>query len=81
MILPTKHLRAERSLLYVAGQIIPLAEGADTVSAVWDRYQQLSREAGSRVPTVSFDWFVLALDLLRSMEILELVDGQLRRTK
>jgi hypothetical protein len=60
MILPTKHLPSDRALLTVAAKILATLDEPRTVSAVWDRLR-LRRDTR---PPMSYDWFVLALDLL-----------------
>lgn len=76
MILPTKHLDESRSLLGVGGTILALlAEREATVSSLWDAFREARRDSG----TVSFDWFILGLDLLYSLNTIELDRGVLRR--
>ena len=76
MILPTKHLPEYRSLLGVGGTLLALlAEREATVSALWDTFRESRRENGQ----VSFDWFVLGLDLLYAIKAIELDRGVIRR--
>ncbi len=76
MILPTKHLPESRSLLGVGGTILALlAEHERTVSGLWEAFQEARRENVG----ISFDWFVLGLDLLYSMGTIELDRGVLKR--
>lgn len=76
MILPTKHLPESHSLLGIGGTILVLLrEKEATVSSLWDQFRS-SREEGREV---SFDWFVLGLDLLFALRIIEIDRGVLRR--
>jgi hypothetical protein len=76
MILPTKHLPEQRSLLGVGGAILALlSESEATVSSLWETFRTTRREAGA----VSFDWFILGLDLLFALGTIELDRGVLRR--
>lgn len=76
MILPTKHLPESRSLLGVGGTILALlGEKEATVSSLWDEFRNTRKDAG----LVSFDWFVLGLDLLFALGAIELDRGVLRR--
>lgn len=78
MILPTKHLRTERALLTIGAEILAALRGPMTVSRVWDEVRR--RRAGSPDPApISYDWFVLALDLLFVMKAVEFEDGLLRK--
>ncbi|WP_310452746.1 ABC-three component system middle component 6 [Sulfuritalea sp.] len=73
MILPTKHLPQERALLTVGGALLAHLELPITVSALWQRV------SGAVSPAPTFDWFVLALDLLHALGAVELRDGLLVR--
>lgn len=76
MILPTKHIPEERSLLGVGGTILALlAEREATVSSLWEGVQEARPETGR----VSFDWFILSLDLLFAMGSVRLDRGVLKR--
>ena len=79
MILPTKHLSEERSLVVIGAQMLDLLQQPATVSRLWD---ELSRQGARRASGVrlSYDWFVLVLDLLMLMGAIDLDNGQIRRT-
>lgn len=75
MILPTKGISPETALLAVGGRILMLLREPKTVSRVWD---ELTRDAAAQA-TTTYEWFVLALDMLYAMGLLELERGRLRR--
>lgn len=75
MILPTKGIPPETALLTVGAKILVLLREPKTVSRVWD---ELTR-ATSPQAEVTYDWFVLALDTLYAMGLLEFERGRLRR--
>ena len=72
MILPTKHISAKHSLLGVGGLIVNAMGQGKTVSALWDRVR-----GDQNVRT--FQRFVLALDLLYLMGVVEYSEGLVRR--
>ena len=74
MITPTIGVRPDRSLLYVGGQIIADLDAPATVSTAWEALGR-RREREGQEATITFDWFVLALDLLRALGIIRLRDG------
>jgi hypothetical protein len=74
MITPTKGVRPERSLLYLGGQILSELDDPTTVSAAWEALAR-HREREGHDATITFDWFVLALDLLRALGTIELREG------
>ncbi len=80
MILPTKRLRPENSLIYVGAVTLGLLSEPKTVSRLWSDFQQ-DRIASLRVPScdVTFEWFVLALDLLHLTGAVEMRSGRLER--
>lgn len=69
MILPTKHLAVQRSLLGVGSDILRILEEPMTVSRLWEEFKRYRGDTESaRVP---FDWFILALDLLYAVGAIE----------
>lgn len=76
MITPTKGVRPERSLLYLGGQILADLDEPTTVSGTWEALAR-RREHQGQDATITFDWFVLALDLLQALGAIRLRDGLL----
>lgn len=79
MILPTKHMPLERALLTVGSQILKQLDRQKTVSALWEKIIAEYSDAQNGNPGISYDWFVLALDLLYAIEAIEINDGLLYR--
>ena len=76
MILPTKHLPESQSLLGIGGAILSLLGERDaTVSSLWEDFKAARKEGVG----ISFDWFVLSLDLLFALDTIKLDRGVLRR--
>ncbi|WP_345942240.1 ABC-three component system middle component 6 [Streptomyces sp. SID2888] len=63
MILPTKGIAPDRALLTVGAQIISELDEPSTVSGLW-HLVRMKRAQGENSTPLTFDWFVLALDLL-----------------
>ena len=78
MILPTKHLSAEKSLLGVGALALRCLDEPGTVSRLWEVTAQ-AVEQDRALGTLTFDWFVLALDMLFAIGAVEMRDGLLRR--
>ncbi|HEX3529012.1 MAG TPA: ABC-three component system middle component 6 [Thermoanaerobaculia bacterium] len=79
MILPSKHLPQDRALLTVGAHVLLRLSRPKTVSAVWE---EVWREGGTNrdaLPRLTYDWFVLALDLLFAVGAIELKEGLLAR--
>jgi hypothetical protein len=74
MILPGKHLRQDRALLTVGAEILAQLNEPRTVSELWDRVGNVRRCSPGATP-LSFDWFVLSLNLLFTLSALDLNDG------
>jgi hypothetical protein len=72
MILPSKHISQEKALLTVGAKLLQLLDRPKTVSATWES-MRISAEP------VSYDWFILALDLLYIIDAVEFRDGLLSR--
>jgi len=77
MILPSKHVSQDRALLSVGARVLLCLSRPKTVSALWEE-TLLATNKGD-VPLLRYDWFVLGLDLLFLMDIIDLQDGLLRR--
>lgn len=80
MILPTKKLPQDRTLLFVGAQILQLIEAPITVSRLWDELKS-RRDPLLGFRHVTYDWFVLALSFLYTAGAVELSRGRLRRTQ
>ena len=79
MILPTKHLRPDRALLAVGGDLLVSLREPTTVSRLWDDVRSKRGDIGEPAP-INYDWFILALDLLFMINAVELDRGLLRKT-
>lgn len=78
MILPTKHIRGDRALIGVGGEILRLLKQPMTVSRLWDEIRE-TRASYAPLSPMSYEWFILALDLLFMMEAVNLDRGVLHR--
>lgn len=80
MILPSKHLSQDRALLTLGAAVLRQLSDAATVSALWERVSHPS-PSQETLPPLRYDAFVLALDLLFLMGVIELREGLIvRRT-
>ncbi len=77
MILPSKHLREDRALLTIGADLLRLLGEPKTVSRLWSDTQR-HREAAT---PISYDWFVLALDLLFAMGLVAFERGRVQKTR
>jgi hypothetical protein len=67
MILPSKHLPPQRALLTLGAKLLRQLDSPKTVSTLWEAARESSQ--------ISFDWFVLALDVLYAMEAIDIQEG------
>ena len=79
MILPTKHLNVDRSLLFIGAEILEIVQQPAAVSYAWDSYKKRQSGSWRGGSSVTFDWFLLALAFLFTVGAIELEDGRLRR--
>ena len=80
MILPTKHIKTDRALLAVGGELLVCLREPMTVSRAWDEVRTRRGSAGEPA-AINYDWFVLALDLLFMMGAIEFERGLLRKAE
>jgi hypothetical protein len=80
MILPSKHLPQDRALLTVGAQVLTFLARPMTISALWEGLNK--HEFGLTASThrrISYDWFLLSLDLLYALGVIELDSGLVTR--
>ena len=77
MILPSKHLREDRALLTIGADLLQLLGEPKTVSRLWSDTKR-QREG---VTPITYDWFVLALDLLFAMGLVVFERGRVQKTR
>lgn len=74
MILPTKHISVENSLLGVGALLIQNIDRPLTVSALWEKVR-------SRSEVSTYERFTLALNLLYMVGAIELAQDKVRRIR
>lgn len=80
MILPTKRLHQDRALLTVGAGVLRHLNEPKTVSRLWDEiYRAYSGRAAS--PTLTYDWFILSLDLLFALNAIDLNHGLITKRR
>ncbi len=79
MILPSKHISQEKALLTVGGELLKRLDEPKTVSAIWENVRQSASETQIDATHPSYDWFILALDLLYAINAIEIHEGLLNR--
>lgn len=79
MILPSKHLPQDRALLTVGARILQRLNQPRTVSSLWEELPRKDGMARDPAFHLSYDGFVLALDLLFLVGAVELREGLLSR--
>lgn len=78
MILPTKHIRPDRALLAVGADVLGCLREPMTVSRLWDEIRSARADRTVSAP-ISYDWFVLALDLLFMVKAVQFDRGLLQK--
>lgn len=78
MILPTKYLPQDRALLGVGAEILAQLKEPRSVSELWETVREAREQRAAALP-VSFDWFVLALNLLYALHAIDYSNGIVRR--
>lgn len=77
MLLPTKRLTGDKSLIAIGALVIENLYEPKTVSRLWDEIGRQFRNRPSGA--ISFEWFVLSLDLLFALGVAELHRGKIQR--
>ena len=77
MLMPTKHIKTENALVGVGGDVLAQLDTPKTVSRLFYDLQNLREQ--SDLPTLQFDWFLLALDFLYTVDAITLDGGLIRK--
>ena len=80
MILPTKRLSEDRALLTIGADILRILEEPKTVSRTWTELNRVRAKRVNSTP-VTFDWFILALDLLYTLNAISFDSEHLERVE
>lgn len=80
MILPTKHLPPDRSLIFLSAEALSLIRKSSTVSSIWSDLKEKHKNE-FRLGEIPYDWFVLSLDLLYMIGAIDEKDGLIRKIK
>ena len=80
MILPSKHLSSDRALLTIGARLLHSLNEPKTVSALWDTVRS-RRDIRSGHGPLSYDWFVLSLDLLHAVKAIDFDNGVVRKSQ
>jgi len=80
LILPTKRLPEDRALLTVGADVLLMLSRPKTVSSLWEDIKN-RRVEGKICAPLPFDWFILALCLLRALGAVDMRDGRLHRAE
>ncbi len=78
MILPTKYISHDRALIGIGGEILKNLEEPRTVSTLWECVRNEQIKTRKEIP-ITFDWFILALNLLYAVSAVEYRNGVLHR--
>ncbi len=71
MILPSKSIPPEKSLIALGGFVLKLLQESPlTVTSVWTKLH--TSESAPHAATASFEWFVLSLVMLHALGAIEL---------
>ena len=80
MILPTKRITPERALLGIGADVLNLLEEPKTVSRLWNDFKT-QRQTKTPAGIVTYDWFILSLDLLYALRTIRLEEGLVQRLR
>lgn len=75
--MPTKHIKTENALIGVGAEVLALLEREKTVSTLFRDLQNSRRD--NELPTIHFDWFLLSLDFLFSLQAIRYEAGLLKK--
>ncbi len=75
MILPTKHSGYDRSLLVLGAEILNILSMPKTLSRIWEELKRNNINKNY----LTYEWFILSLDLLYLLNAIEFKNGLIRK--
>jgi hypothetical protein len=78
MILPTKHVRADRALIGVGAEVLDILKRPMTMSRIWDEVRGRRTQYAPTAP-IDYKWFILSLDLLYIIGAVDFDRGLVRK--
>ncbi len=79
MILPSRHLPQNRALLTIGAEVLQRLDRPKTISGLWEELSQSDPMQPNSTSRLSYDWFVLSLDLLFTIDAITLKGGLITR--
>ena len=79
VLLPTKHLSSTRASIVIGASILALLSRPRGVSELWERYR--GQEGADEPRRVSWEEFILAVDLLFALGAVDLVAGVIEKRR
>lgn len=74
MIMPSKYLREDEALVGISAALLPLVQKNDNLTALW--------ESAKKIDTIgSFERFILALDILYLLGLVDLHNDKIVRVQ
>lgn len=74
MIMPSKYLREDEALIGVSATLLPLVEKSGNLSALWESAKKINAIG-------NFERFILALDLLYLLGLVDLHNNEIVRVQ
>lgn len=80
IILPTKRIKEENSLIGLGAILLDFLDRPKTVSQLWDKVKKryIGADGLSSIP---FDWFILSLDLLFLINVINSQEGLITKAE
>ncbi|MFD2692226.1 ABC-three component system middle component 6 [Sporolactobacillus shoreicorticis] len=79
MLVPTKNLHEDKSIIKIGARILLFMNSPQTVSSLWDQYKRFQEK--NKCPNIKFDTFLLTLDFLYIVGAINQSKGILRRVR
>lgn len=80
MLLPTKRISQERSLLVIGAGVLRLLNESKTVSRLWEEVRNQANDKGD-TQAVTYSWFILTLDFLYVIGAVDIDHGHIRKLR
>lgn len=79
VLTPTKNLHEDKTIIKIGARILSILTSPKTVSSAWNAYMKIQEKETNNTIRIQFDTFILALDFLYMIGVIEYKDDLMWR--
>jgi hypothetical protein len=80
VLTPTKNLHEDKTIIKIGARVLSILTSPSSLSSIWESYLQVQKQDSNNILCIQFDTFILALDFLYMIGVIEYQDDLLWRS-